>query len=110
MASRNDKTKKFQLLIAFTVSIVAFLFISVSGVISADKVGKNEELALATVEFVNPDTGVILLALDKANKVMGIDRGDQIEIVVDEQTGAMSDQQPRKWRMFRHPYGGPSDK
>jgi hypothetical protein len=110
MTSRNDKTKNSQTLIAFTISVVAVLIISVSGVMAADKLAKDEELAVATVEFVNPDSGVILLMVDKTRKVTDIDSGDQIEIVVEEGTNATNDQRPRKWRMMRHPYGGPSDK
>lgn len=122
MTSRNDKTKQHPTLIAFAISLFALLIVSTSGAMAADKMGQkmsqkmgqkmsqSEEVAAATVKSVDADNGMITLEVDKNWKISGIDQGDEIEIVVGEETDEMKQQKPRKWRMFRHPYGGPSDK
>jgi hypothetical protein len=87
--------------------VFTLLFIGVTGGIAADqKLPENVEIANAAVAEVNPDTGEITLVVDRNWKISGIDQGDEIEIVVQEETAEMQQQRPRKWRMMRNPHGG----
>jgi hypothetical protein len=107
MIANNQKTKKALILMTCIMGVLALLFIGVTGGIAADqKLPKNAEIANAAVRNVNPDTGEITLVVDKNWKISGIDQGDEVEIVVQEETAEMQQQRPRKWRMMRHPYGG----
>lgn len=106
MTANSDKTKRTMMLIACTIGVLALLMFGMTGGMAADKMGENAEIANADVEFVNPDSGVILLAVDKNWKISGMDRGDEVEIVIEEETEAMRNQRPRRWRMQRFPYGG----
>jgi uncharacterized OB-fold protein len=106
MTSHHDKTIKSLALFACIISACAIFLVNIAG--AADKA--DEEVAVATVTFVDEDNGVILLSVDKTRKISDLKRGDEIEVVIEEETGGTQDQQPRKWRLMRHPYGGPSDK
>lgn len=108
MSANHGKTKKTVILIACAIGVLAFLAIGMTSGMAADTVGANAEIANANVEFVNPDSGVILLEVGKNWKISGIDPGDKVEIVVEKETPAMRNQRPRRWRMRRFPYGGPS--
>lgn len=108
MIANPNKTKTSLLLIACTIAIVALLIIGMTGGTAADKAAQEVEIAGAAVEFVNSDSGVILLAVDKDSKLRGIDRGDEVEIVIEEETEEMENQGPRRWRMRRYPHGGPT--
>lgn len=108
MTANNGKTKKSLILIACAIGIFAFLIISMTGGMAADQKAKNAKTADATVTFVNADEGTILLSVDKNWKISGIDNGDEVEIVIEEETEATQDQRPRRWRLQRIPPTGPT--
>jgi uncharacterized OB-fold protein len=95
-------------LTACAVGVFAFLIISMTGGMAADQKANHAKTAAAAVEFVNPDEGTILLSVDKNWKISGIDHGDEVEIVIEEETEATQDQQPRRWRLQRIPPTGPT--
>ena len=108
MTANRDKTRKTMILIAAAIGIFSLLAIGMTRGMAADKVGEDAEIAKAKVEFVNPASGVILLGIDSNRQISGINRGDEVEIVVEPETKTMQKQRPRQWRMQRYPYGGPS--
>lgn len=107
MIANNGKTKKSLMLTACAVGVFAFLIISMTGGMAADQKAKQQKTA-AAVEFVNADEGTILLTVDKNWKISGIDPGDEVEIVIEEETEETQNQQPRRWRLQRIPPTGPT--
>jgi len=64
--------------------VVAFIF----GTTSAQTVS-SEDIAVVVVKLVDDESGVILLMVDKSRKIEGLERDDEIEVVMQEETDQM---------------------